>query len=144
MSMAPGVSLVVVVVVVGLATSLVTPDTDHQYSRPTLHLLTPDSGHDYSRPTVLRELDQLVIPLSTLVGAPPTVRPGNEKRAVRRFRTTSSSEVYQVCTPSRHEVILLLVALHEARQGRNMNKIIRLCNRQTNAADIDTNIRFLG
>ncbi|XP_037785341.1 uncharacterized protein LOC119581092 [Penaeus monodon] len=101
-----------------------------------------------------RELDQLLIPVSTLVGIPPSedqlpsgvaLSPsGISKRSPRRFRTSSSTDEYHVCTPSRHEVIRLLLALHEARQGRNMDRIIQLCNRHSNAAGIDTNIRFLG
>ncbi|XP_047476151.1 uncharacterized protein LOC125029990 [Penaeus chinensis] len=109
----------------------------------------PDADFD-----IPRELDQLLIPVSTLVGIPPsedqlpsgvTLSPsGFSKRSPRRFRTSSSADEYHVCTPSRHEVIRLLLALHEARQGRNMDRIIQLCNRHSNAAGIDTNIRFLG
>lgn len=63
---------------------------------------------------------------------------------IKVFSMCFSMEEYRVCNPSRHEVLRLLWALHEARQGRNMNKIIQLCNRVTSASDIDTNIRFLG
>ncbi|KAG7154488.1 hypothetical protein Hamer_G018239 [Homarus americanus] len=92
--------------------------------------LAAPNTHDHS-PTFLDELDQLVIPVSALMGTPPVddpppatsllLRPASsyDKRSGRRFSTTSREEVYQVCSPSRHEVIRLLVALHEARQGHN-------------------------
>ncbi|KAK8738946.1 hypothetical protein OTU49_003755 [Cherax quadricarinatus] len=181
MSLVPGLS--VVMAIVAVLSTLVAADTD-LYNTPLVRqrdqLAIPVSSLVGTLPGkhTFPAVDQLLIPLTSLVGVPPGKHtlpavdqlaipesslvgtpPGKhtfltgalfptsqpyEKRSARRFRTTSRKEAYQVCTPSRHEVIRLLVALHEARQGRNMNKIIHLCNRQTNAADVDTNIRFLG
>ncbi|CAL4144259.1 unnamed protein product [Meganyctiphanes norvegica] len=105
----------------------------------------------------VHQLDQLLIPVSVLLGVPPAEgalhgailvpsHPAGKSSLNKRsrFRTAGSTEEYQVCTPNRHEVLKLLVALHEARQGRNMDKLIELCNRSSNAAMVDTNIRFLG
>ncbi|XP_076048603.1 uncharacterized protein LOC143029673 [Oratosquilla oratoria] len=102
-------------------------------------------------------LDHLVVPVSTLLGHPSDFDlPGGavltpilpeeapvDKRAFRRFRTTTSSE-YQMCNPSRGEVIKFLLALQEAKKGQNYNRLIQLCNRKSSAGAIDTNIRFLG
>ncbi|XP_076048602.1 uncharacterized protein LOC143029672 [Oratosquilla oratoria] len=105
--------------------------------------------------------DHLVVPVSTLLGHPSDFAlPGGavltpvlpeeasetapvDKRAFRRFRTTTSSE-YQMCNPSRGEVIKFLLALQEAKKGQNYNRLIQLCNRKSSAGAIDTNIRFLG
>ncbi|XP_050712657.1 uncharacterized protein LOC126996327 [Eriocheir sinensis] len=99
---------------------------------------------------------RLLLPLSLLLREdaqdllsdpqPPPVAPQPDKRAGRRFRTGSSRDVeeYQVCRPSRREVVALLLALHEVRQGRNPDAMVSLCNILAHPASLDTNIRFLG
>lgn len=51
-------------------------------------------------------------------------------------------DVY-MCTPSREDVVQLLVALHEAREGAN-GRTVNFCNRKRPATSIFTNIRFIG
>ncbi|KAL1458441.1 hypothetical protein WDU94_008595 [Cyamophila willieti] len=48
-----------------------------------------------------------------------------------------------MCTPSREDVMQLLVALHEARGGAN-GRTVNFCNRKRPATSIFTNIRFIG
>ncbi|XP_045121283.1 uncharacterized protein LOC123510319 [Portunus trituberculatus] len=93
----------------------------------------------------------LMVPVSLLMqDAPedpslPLTTPAPVKRAGRRFRTASSSmNEYQMCRPSRREMLALLLALHEVRQGRNTGTLVRLCNTHTRPASLDTNIRFMG
>lgn len=51
-------------------------------------------------------------------------------------------DVY-MCTPSREDVVQLLVALHEAREWAN-GRTVNFCNRKRPATSIFTNIRFIG
>ncbi|XP_063878111.1 uncharacterized protein LOC135110074 isoform X2 [Scylla paramamosain] len=100
-----------------------TPDEEGPRLMVPLSLLMQDAPEDPS------------LPLAALTPA---------KRAGRRFRTASSMSEYQVCRPSRREMLALLVALHEVRQGRNTGALVRLCNTHTRPASLDANIRFMG
>ncbi|XP_054283990.1 uncharacterized protein LOC129000930 [Macrosteles quadrilineatus] len=47
-----------------------------------------------------------------------------------------------ICNPSKDDVFQLLVALHEAKHGKD--RTVHFCNRRRPARAIFTNIRFLG
>ncbi|KAJ8917436.1 hypothetical protein NQ315_005483 [Exocentrus adspersus] len=48
-----------------------------------------------------------------------------------------------LCTPSKEDVFRLLLALHEARQGKR-DRVVNFCNRKRPARSVFTNIHFVG
>ncbi|KAJ1520249.1 hypothetical protein ONE63_004456 [Megalurothrips usitatus] len=63
-------------------------------------------------------------------------------KRVTRTRGSYDPDVY-MCTPSREDVIQLLVGLHRAREG-DTGRTINFCNRKRPASSVFTNIRFIG
>ncbi|XP_017153429.1 GRB10-interacting GYF protein 2 isoform X2 [Drosophila miranda] len=52
-------------------------------------------------------------------------------------------ELRYACTPSKEDILKLLINLHENRKG-NHSKTVNFCNRKRPAKAVFTNIRFLG
>uniref|UniRef100_A0A1B6LH95 Uncharacterized protein n=1 Tax=Graphocephala atropunctata TaxID=36148 RepID=A0A1B6LH95_9HEMI len=74
--------------------------------------------------------------------------PVKRSRYYRRYpwkrqngRYNSDPDGY-ICNPSKDDVFQLLVALHEAKNGKD--RTVHFCNRRRPARAIFTNIRFLG
>ncbi|KAL7286099.1 hypothetical protein TKK_0019614 [Trichogramma kaykai] len=67
----------------------------------------------------------------------------NKRQNSRSYHRSGDYDPYNPCTPTRHDVFQLLVALHDAQKG-NRSRLVNICNRRRPASDIYTNIRFLG
>ncbi|XP_046675878.1 uncharacterized protein LOC124364429 [Homalodisca vitripennis] len=73
--------------------------------------------------------------------------PWKRSRYYRRYPWKRQNGRYNdpdgyICNPSRDDVFQLLVALHEAKNGKE--RTVHFCNRRRPARAIFTNIRFLG
>ncbi|KAK3907276.1 ATP synthase subunit alpha, chloroplastic [Frankliniella fusca] len=64
-------------------------------------------------------------------------------KRVTRTRGSYDPDQYNMCNPSREDVIQLLVGLHRAKEG-DLGRTIQFCNRKRPAASVFTNIRFIG
>lgn len=64
-------------------------------------------------------------------------------KRVTRTRGSYDPDQYNMCNPSREDVIQLLVGLHRAKEG-DLGRTIQFCNRKRPASSVFTNIRFIG
>ncbi|XP_014297351.1 uncharacterized protein LOC103575223 [Microplitis demolitor] len=65
------------------------------------------------------------------------------KRQHLRSGNSFDYESARLCTPSREDVLQLLVALHDVRQG-NKSRTVNFCKTRRPVGKVFTNIRFLG